>query len=214
MRSLAFATLFFALSCQTTGGSFFGFFPMPKFLSGSIESGIYRPADDSFQVWAPYSDAQDVRGKEIWRYGKVTESRSDGTTYVGFHPSDFEGARFHASCYDLEPDAPRSIAALVGEADERVAKMSGGTPFRIVHRGFSSVRPDLGFVVFSFDDGESYRGACALYIGVHGNRCSLLRVLISSFPADPEADAAKLRTETWDLQTRFARSFRVLEPGD
>ena len=206
--SLAVAVLaLLASGCAATGGHFLGYFPLPKLLSGSLEGGTYRPESGVFEVWAPFSDA-DGHARTRWRWGTVTEVAEFERTSVRFMPLGYD--RFTAEVYPVLTGHEPTVTELVRRADELIVDLTGGeVPYEILFRGRSKIRPDLGLIAFSFDDGEGYSGAAAFYLGAYGTTVGVLRVVTTSNPPDPRGDALALQKETRSDQIRFVESFKV-----
>ncbi len=91
---MKFLKLFFLLGvmavygCSTTGGTFGGLIPVPKFMKGKVKNSIYYAKDGSFEIKTPF-----VQGSYSYKYMKVKEQYASVGAYVSFnastHPNEF-----------------------------------------------------------------------------------------------------------------------------
>ena len=209
VRLVILSCLLFTASCQTTGGDFLGLFPLPKFPSGSIDEGTYRPKDKSFEVWAPYSDATDRAGKYNWTWASITEAVYSSEVLVRFTPARFQQYTAGVLKWEVEPP---TVDEMVRDGERLLGVVFPGLPTEIVHRGRSQIRPDMGFIVFKFNQSESYQGAAIFYLGRSGMRVSVLRITGGEFRDRIDSKLAHLKSESDPIQRKFVRSFRFTEP--
>ena len=209
VRLVVLACVLFTASCQTTGGDFLGYFPLPKFPSGSIEKGTYQPKDKSFKVWAPYSDATDKSGKYNWLWTSITEGTYESEVLMRFTPPRF--LRYTAGLLLWEVDPP-TVEEMVRDGENFLGLVFPGIPTKIVYRGRSQFRPDMGFIVFKYNESENYQGAAIFYFGRSGRRVSVLRIAGRAVRDGIDSQLAHFNNESDPIQSKFVRSFRFTDP--
>lgn len=206
MKKLALLLLPLLLTaCNSTGGIFLGLVPLPKFTKGTIEAGLYRPKDESFAVWAPYSDAETDAEEYEWTYTKITERTMDGTYQVDFGPGALDASVFSVAVYPVPPGHGTELTPL--ELAEQLVRMSlTGEDLTIERRG-RSLHADLDFVAYTRTRaGVPYYWG-ATYVGQqHG------KVFMLSMAVDLPGTGEALLRESWEKQRRFLRSFEVAPP--
>ena len=83
LRRLSLAVLFLLpAACSSTGGTWLGLFPAPKFLDGDIEDGVYTAEGGVFSVKVPYAE-----GSSNFRYLSIKEEQNELEWYVSFGPA-------------------------------------------------------------------------------------------------------------------------------
>ena len=83
VRCLSLAVLLLLpAACSSTGGTWLGLVPAPKFLDGDIEDGVYTAEGGAFSVEVPYEE-----GSSDFRYMAVKEQRNGLEWYVSFGPA-------------------------------------------------------------------------------------------------------------------------------
>ena len=82
IRVVLFSVIFLVGGCSSTGGTFAGLIPLPKFLKGKVQDSIYHAEDGSFRVRTPFAE-----GTYAYQYMEVKEQYSDVGAYVSFNSS-------------------------------------------------------------------------------------------------------------------------------
>ena len=200
-------------ACSWKGGNWFGLFPAPKFLDGTVVDNRYSPPDRSFTVAVPHP-----QGSYEYKYMEVREEQDARFTAVKFGPAAFDQGTYSAAVYPRPADMPvlNLAARSADEAPPWLHNLPGpeGAVAHLVLGEHVTLagRPAL-FQLWEKPFGEDRMLFVAQYlVALDDNHAGLACGLLPTLPHDIGRVREHLRARTHPVFEPFAASLHLPPP--